>query len=119
MKGAQYTSITQIEEYTYSPWEELVLLDGTDGMQFSPDLSTDDTIAAFVNDLNRNCYFDYSHKDDTYPGLDQYIFQIQYELMVNKTANPANENFDVRITGTSNMTTSLNAYGFVSKGHYY
>ena len=38
--------------------------------------------------------------------------------MVNKTANPANENFDVRITGTSNMTTSLNAYGFVSKGHY-
>lgn len=118
MKGAQYTSITQIEEYTYNPWEELVLLDGTDGMQFSPDLSTDDTIAAFVNDLNRNCYFDYSHSDDTYPGLDQYVFQIQYDLMVNKTANPANENFDVRITGTSNMTTSLNAYGFVSKGHY-
>ena len=118
MKGAQYTSITQIEEYTYNPWEELVLLDGTDGMQFSPDLSTDDTIAAFVNDLNRNCYFDYSHSDDTYPGLDQYVFQIQYDLMVNKTANPANKNFDVRITGTSNMTTSLNAYGFVSKGHY-
>jgi len=118
MKGAQYTSITQIEEYTYNPWEELVLLDGTDGMQFSPDLSTDDTIAAFVNDLNRNCYFDYSHSDDTYPGLDQYVFQIQYDLMVNKTANPANVNFDVRITGTSNMTTSLNAYGFVSKGHY-
>ena len=34
------------------------------------------------------------------------------------TANPVNENFDVRITGTSNMTSSLNAYGFVSKGHY-
>ena len=38
--------------------------------------------------------------------------------MVNKTANSANENYDVRITGTTNMTASLNAYGFVSKGHY-
>ena len=118
MKGARYTSITQIEEYLYSPWEELVLLDGTDGMQFSPDLSTDDTIAAFVHDINRNFYFDYTHSDDTYPGLDLYIFQIQNDLMVNEMVNPANKNFDVKITGTSNITTSLNAYGFVSKGHY-
>ena len=118
MKGARYTSITQIEEYLYSPWEELVLLDGTDGIQFSPDLSTDDTIAAFVHDINRNFYFDYTHSDDTYPGLDLYIFQIQNDLMVNETANPSNENFDVKITGTSNITTSLNAFGFVSKGHY-
>ena len=51
-------------------------LDGTDGMQFSPDLSTDSTIAAFVNDLSRNCYFDHSHTDDTYPHLDTYVFNI-------------------------------------------
>ena len=118
MKGKQYTSINQIEEFIYSPWEEKVLLDGTDGMQFTPALKTDDVIKAFVNDLNRNCYFDYSHNDDTYPGLDNYYFAIQYALMQNKTANPANENYDVRITGTTNMTTSLNAYGFAAKGHY-
>ena len=70
MQGTHHTSITQIEEYIYSPWDELVLLDGTDGRQFSPHLSTDDTIAAFVSDLNRNCYYDYSHSDDTYSGLD-------------------------------------------------
>lgn len=34
MAGKQYTSMTTIEDYTYSPWEETVLLAGTDGMQF-------------------------------------------------------------------------------------
>ena len=118
MKGKEYKSLTNITEFTYSPWEEKVLLDGTDGMQFSPDLQKDDVIKAFVNDLSRNCYFDYSHNDDTYPGLDQYVFNIQYALMVNKTANPVNVNYDVRITGTTNLTTTLNAYGFAAKGHY-
>lgn len=77
IKGKEYTSVSEIQDYIYSPWEEKVLLDGTDGMQFSPDLQTDDVIAAFVNDLSRNCYFDYSHNDDTYPHLDNYIFVIQ------------------------------------------
>jgi len=70
MKGKQYTSITQIEDYIYSPWKEPVLLDGTDGMQFSPAMSKDNKLKAFVNDMSRNCYFDYSNTDDTYPGLD-------------------------------------------------
>ena len=76
MRGSRYTSITQTEESSYSPWEKPVLLDGTDGLQFSPALSTDDTLAAFVNDWSRNCYFDYSHSDDTYSGIDQYVFSI-------------------------------------------
>ena len=111
--------MTQIQDYIYSPWEELVLLDGTDGMQFSPVLSKDDVIAAFVNDLSRNCYFDYSHNDDTFPHLDNYIYKIQYALMANETENPANALYNVKITGTTNMTSSLNAWGFAAKGHYY
>ena len=39
--------------------------------------------------------------------------------MLNKTANPNNEIYDVRITGTSNMTRTLGAWSFVAKGHYY
>ena len=93
MAGREYVSITEIQDYIYSPWNETVQLDGTDGMQFSPDLHEGDTIAAFVNDLSRNCYFDYSHTDDVYPHLDTYIFNIQTELMLNETANPANANY--------------------------
>ena len=39
--------------------------------------------------------------------------------MQNETANPANANFNVKITGTTNMTSTLGAYGFAAKGHYY
>ena len=77
MQGKQYTSINEIETFQYSPWREDVLLDGTDGMQFSPDLKKSDTIKAFVNDLSRNCFFDFDHNDDRYPGIDNYIYQIQ------------------------------------------
>lgn len=86
--------MTQIEDFTYSPWKETTLLDGTDGMQFQPDLQKGDTIAAFVNDLSRNIYFDYASNDeDSYPGIDNYIFEIQTSMMYNVTKNPANENF--------------------------
>ena len=32
MAGKEYTSITEIDDYIYSPWSENVFLDGTDGM---------------------------------------------------------------------------------------
>ena len=51
-------------------------LDGSDGFQFSPDLDEDYVLKAFVNDLSRNCYFDYSHTDDRYPHLETYVFNI-------------------------------------------
>lgn len=40
-------------------------------------------------------------------------------MMANMTENPENINFDVRVTGTTNMTSSLKAYTFAAKGHYY
>ena len=76
MKGKEYLSLNEIDDYIYSPWEDKVLLDGTDGMQFSPDLSENDVIAAFVNDLSRNCYFDYERMDDSYPHIKTMIFKI-------------------------------------------
>ncbi len=39
--------------------------------------------------------------------------------MENSTENPLNENYEVYVTGTTNMTTSLKAYTFAAKGHYY
>lgn len=39
------------------------MLAGSDGFQFSPDLQQDDVIGAFVNDLSRNCWFDFARND--------------------------------------------------------
>ena len=30
-----------------------------------------------------------------------------------------NDDYDIKINGTTNMTTSFNANSFVAKGHYY
>lgn len=39
--------------------------------------------------------------------------------MYNMTRNPANANFDIYVDGTTNLTTTLMAWGFAAKGHYY
>ena len=41
LRDEEYVSISETNSYLYSPWEEKVFINGTDGMQFSPDLSTD------------------------------------------------------------------------------
>ena len=57
--------------------------------------------------------------DDSYPHIKTMVFRLQEALMYNETENPANKNYDVKITGTTNMTSTLGAYGFAAKGHYY
>ena len=104
--------MTNVESYFKSPWNENVLLHGTDGMQFSPDSSGDTKkINVFVNDLSRNCNFDYSHKDSSFSHIDANVYNMQL-------ANPANENYDT-IDGTTNMTSTFKAHSFATKGHYY
>jgi hypothetical protein len=62
-------------------------------MQFPPDVDKSEPIKAFVNDLSRNCFFDYSYTSDQYPHLETYMYTIQRALMLNSTENPLNENF--------------------------
>lgn len=39
--------------------------------------------------------------------------------MYNQTRNPDNANYFGFVDGTSNLTTTIKAPGFVSKGHFY
>jgi len=77
IKAQDYKSLTEVEDILYAPWPgDDNYFDGTDGMQFHPLLSEKDTIGAFVNDLSRTCYFDYSKDDDRYEGITTMIFVI-------------------------------------------
>ena len=91
--GKDYESLTKLFNYTFSPWEQDVYIDGTDGMQFQPTLTDDLVLGAFVNDLSRNCYFDFSHNDDRYEHYTIKVYNIKADMMYNMTKNPANENF--------------------------
>lgn len=76
VKTQDYTSLRSVDELLYSPWREPVNLDGTDGMQFHPILTKDDTIAAFVNDLSRTCYFTYDDDSSQYDGIETWVYRI-------------------------------------------
>ena len=39
--------------------------------------------------------------------------------MLNSTANPANEIYMINVDGTTNLTTTMKAPVFASKGHFY
>ena len=114
-----YESISKVVPATRAPWKDPVQLDGTDGMQFQPSLTDDLVIGAFVQDMSRNCYFSYSHDDDTYKHYTTKVYAIEKSLMYNMTGYEPNVNFETYIDGTSNMTSTLLAPAFVAKGHYY
>ena len=77
VEAKEYEFLNKIKSYIKSPWKDNVLLNGTDGVQFSPDSSTHTSvISTFVNDISRNCYFDYSHKDDTYSHIVTEVYKM-------------------------------------------
>jgi hypothetical protein len=57
--GKVYETLTSVVDLNYNPWPIDIEIYGTDGIQFSPDTTVFDTIAAFVSDLSRTCYFTY------------------------------------------------------------
>lgn len=83
-------------------------------------MKSDATPTAFVSDLSRVATFNLDYVDsETYKPLKTQMFKLEDSLMLNETANKENAKYNVKITGTTNMTTSLKAPAFVSKGHYY
>ena len=114
-----YSSINNVTSAMRSPWTESVYLDGTDGMQFQPTLTDDLVLGAFVQDMSRNCYFSYSHDDDSFKHYTTKVYAIEKSLMYNMTKSETNAKFQTYIDGTSNMTSTLLAPAFVAKGHYY
>ena len=91
-------------------------LKGTDSLQFSTELSTDDTLFAFSPDLNRNLEFQYHSTNDSYANLDTYMYYLNDACL---SKSEATANFDILIDGTSNLTTTLRAPAIAAKGHYY
>ena len=45
-------------------------------MQFQPTLTDNLTLGAFVNDLSRNCYFDFSYNSDRYKHYTTKVYKI-------------------------------------------
>ena len=93
MNGTQYTSsLNAVEDYTFSPWKDQVALNGTDGLQFSLKLSSDDTLFTFAPDLNRNLYFTYRSTNTSYDDVDTYMYYLDAACL---ESSDANANYDI------------------------
>ena len=93
---------------------------GSDGFQFPPGVDKSKDLEIFVNDLSRVGTLSFLEMDKkTYKDLPLLNYILSEELMLNQTANADNAKYQVMVTGTTNMTTSLKAPAFVSKGHFY
>lgn len=55
IKGSRYISIYTLEGYFFSPWNQTELINGTDGLQFEPNVTQDQTLQVFCENLSRNC----------------------------------------------------------------
>ena len=70
------------------------MINGTDGSEFSPDTSPDDTLYVFVTMLCRSLYLTHSANSRLW-GIDALQFTVPKEEFLNGTTNPDNEGFCV------------------------
>lgn len=68
------------------------MLNGTDGSQFAPGTSSDDTLYVFVNQLCRSLYLTYDSKIEV-QGIDALQFRVPAKAFQNGTLNPDNKGF--------------------------
>ena len=64
-------------------------------------------------------YFNYTGTNDTYDNIETYMFSLDKNFMENETAVTSNANYNIKISGTTNMTSILRGQSFAAKGHYY
>ena len=56
-----YTTLTTTTDVKFNPWSQDLPIAGTDGMQFAPELDSNNNIYAFVSDVSRICIFNYAN----------------------------------------------------------
>lgn len=68
------------------------MLNGTDGSQFAPETSSDDTLYVFVNQLCRSLYLTHDSKIEV-QGIKALQFSVPAKAFQNGTINPDNKGF--------------------------
>ena len=69
------------------------MINGTDGSQFAPETSKDDTLYVFVTQLCRSLYLTYSGKNIKVRGIDAIQFSVPPKAFLNASLNPDNQGF--------------------------
>lgn len=115
-----YVDTKTVETVWTNPWMNTVPVIGTDGFQFSSSLTTEYVPTVFVPSISRPLSFSYTGMDsNSYKGLTLYTYQMEATQLNNATETPTNEVYDIWVTGTTNLTSTLGLPAFASKPLFY
>jgi len=77
-----YKNVDNIETAYIEPWAERVMLNGTDGSQFHPDIQETDFLYAFAYDLCYISTFDFNTSStEMYPNLKVAKFDLNVDAL--------------------------------------
>lgn len=65
VSGKDYATLNTVVDVNYNPWPIDIAIYGTDGMQFSPGL-TSNLMYTFNSDLSRTTYFEFYEENEDY-----------------------------------------------------
>lgn len=120
VKSKTFSSLKTTTSSLSNPWRYNVPVTGTNGYQFSPQLNSDSILEIFFADWSRPIAFSYaSEEQSASKKFQQITFTMQETQMTNKTETSVNTVFDIWVTGTSNLTSSLSMPSFVSNSYFY
>jgi hypothetical protein len=101
IRNRRYSSIFTLERDFLKPWKTNVLLDGTDGVQFNPDISGDEYLSIFTPLLQRSAYYTkIEAEDNIYTDINTLNYQIVSSFMSNLRDNQDNEKYWITVSNT-------------------
>lgn len=120
VNGAVYVDTNTVEPVLFNPWSANVPVIGTDGMQFSSTMDETYSPTVFLGSLSRPLSFNFTGTDSSsYNGLTLYNFGLESTQLNNATETPTNAVYDIWVTGTTNLTSTLKVPAFASKPLFY
>ncbi|MFX1408260.1 MAG: hypothetical protein ACFFBW_15020 [Promethearchaeota archaeon] len=97
-------------------WAEPIEIEGTDGMQFGPDVTEEDTLKVFSRDLLRTVELEYDEPDEIY-DIDLLRFELSEDLF---EPNPTYlmDTQLINAAPVANLLLGVNAPVMISKPHF-
>lgn len=101
-----------------NPWSSDVALTGTDGWQFEPGTDDGGSVTIFSSDVARPLGFNYVSQSEL-SGYNSLTFELDQTYLARELTNADNIIYNIKVDGTTNLTTVLDAPAFASNGLYY
>jgi hypothetical protein len=102
-----------------NPWRDYVKLNGTDALSMNPDVTPNDLLWAYLDDLFRTCSFTFNNTK-VFNKLTAHRFVLTQDTIYNSTLNHFNKvYYSDKYNGFGNLTSVFKVPMYASKPYYW